>query len=155
MKNVLDYWRNSLADSNRMSVSPSWLKKAYHIEKTIKQGNQKGIGQIIFILRELLEGLKKGIISALGEFGKQNRLLDRGASFSEIRGRLKHLTSTGVAYRLKEDVAHSGIVNGSREKLIDWFSRKGGHASRHFKKAPCLFNRVQQHAACRRHKDNE
>ena len=57
MNNVLDYWRNSLADANRMSVSPSRLRKAHYIEKNIIQGKvtEPAVGKLFTEKKELIK----------------------------------------------------------------------------------------------------
>ncbi|MCP5046412.1 MAG: hypothetical protein GY940_04520, partial [bacterium] len=57
MKKVLDYWRNSLADANRMTIAPARLKKAHYIENKIEQGTlpEPYVGKLFEEKKDLLK----------------------------------------------------------------------------------------------------
>jgi selenocysteine-specific elongation factor len=52
----------------------------------------------------------------------KKRAKERNLTENQLKQVLYHLTSTGNAYRIKDDYIHASIVDRCRKHLLDWFS---------------------------------
>ncbi|MCP5045669.1 MAG: selenocysteine-specific translation elongation factor [bacterium] len=81
-----------------LNVSVNQIETAVKNKKKLPEDivTYEGKGGLIFITKDLLENLRKGVITIMEEFQKQNPLMDKGVTFNEISGRLKiHKNSAG------------------------------------------------------------